>query len=223
MGPNLPPRPVRDRIAAVGAKTAYIDPGGPWENGYRESFNGRFGDALLAGETLYNPREARIPIELWRRHDTAKRPHSALGDRPPPPETVVPMKHGPTMHQLSNWPGQMWLLRNERGFLEIVHDNALGALRLTVNQGRNLHFVGAAKGIRRLGNARRLADESLIRPPPRRRCRQTAQAHRHAGIRGCDGSGTVRAYRRCRERGAVGGAKCPSCWKPSGGSLGTRG
>ncbi len=33
---------VRDRIAAVGAKTAYIEPGSPWENGYCESFNARF-------------------------------------------------------------------------------------------------------------------------------------------------------------------------------------
>ena len=29
----------RDWIAAVGAKTAYIEPGSPWENGYCESFN----------------------------------------------------------------------------------------------------------------------------------------------------------------------------------------
>ena len=29
-------------IATVGAKTAYIEPGSPWENGYVESFNARF-------------------------------------------------------------------------------------------------------------------------------------------------------------------------------------
>lgn len=32
---------VRDWIAAVGAKTAYIAPGSPWENGFIESFNAR--------------------------------------------------------------------------------------------------------------------------------------------------------------------------------------
>jgi transposase InsO family protein len=35
---------VRDWIAAVGAKTAYIEPGSPWENGYCESFNGSDND-----------------------------------------------------------------------------------------------------------------------------------------------------------------------------------
>ena len=38
---------VRQWIAAVGARTAYIEPGSPWENGYCESFNARFRDELL--------------------------------------------------------------------------------------------------------------------------------------------------------------------------------
>lgn len=33
---------VRAWIGAVGAKTAFIEPGSPWENGYCESFNARF-------------------------------------------------------------------------------------------------------------------------------------------------------------------------------------
>ena len=36
-GPEFIARSVRDWIAAVGAKTAYIEPGSPWENGYCES------------------------------------------------------------------------------------------------------------------------------------------------------------------------------------------
>ncbi len=32
---------VREWIAAVGAKTAYIERGSPWENGYCESFNSK--------------------------------------------------------------------------------------------------------------------------------------------------------------------------------------
>jgi len=31
-------------FAAVGTKTAYIEPGSPWENGYIESFNARIRD-----------------------------------------------------------------------------------------------------------------------------------------------------------------------------------
>ncbi len=38
-GPEFIAQAVRDWIAAVGAKTAYIVPGSPWENGYCESFN----------------------------------------------------------------------------------------------------------------------------------------------------------------------------------------
>ena len=40
-GPEFIAEAVRDWIKAVGAKTAYIEPGSPWENGYCESFNGR--------------------------------------------------------------------------------------------------------------------------------------------------------------------------------------
>src|SRR5262249_18035868 len=36
--------------AAVGAKTAYIERGSPWENGYIESFNARLRDELFNGE-----------------------------------------------------------------------------------------------------------------------------------------------------------------------------
>ena len=51
---------VRDWIATVGAKTAYIVPGSPWENGYCESFNARFRDELLSGEIFYTLKEAQI-------------------------------------------------------------------------------------------------------------------------------------------------------------------
>lgn len=89
---------VRDWIKAVGAKTAYIEPGSPWENGYCESFNGRMRDELLNGEIFFSLREAQIIIERWRNHYNTKRPHSALGYRPPAPEAIVPMDRRPIMH-----------------------------------------------------------------------------------------------------------------------------
>ncbi len=46
-GPEFIAKAVRDWIAAVGAKTAFIEPGGPWENGYCESFNSKLRDELL--------------------------------------------------------------------------------------------------------------------------------------------------------------------------------
>ncbi len=77
---------VQDWIRAVGAKTAYIEPGSPWENGYVESFNARLRDELLNGEIFYSLREAEIVIESWRRHYNTIRPHASLGYRPPAPE-----------------------------------------------------------------------------------------------------------------------------------------
>jgi transposase InsO family protein len=97
-GPEFVATTVRDWIAAVGAKTAYIEPGSPWENGYVESFNARFRDELLNGEIFYSLCEAKIVIEQWRVHYNTVRPHSALGYRPPAPETLIPMDRGPVMH-----------------------------------------------------------------------------------------------------------------------------
>lgn len=97
-GPEFVAQAVRDWIAAVGAKTAYIEPGSPWENGYVESFNARFRDELLNREIFYSLREAQIIIEGWRKHYNTKRPHSALGYRPPAPETIVSMEIRPVMH-----------------------------------------------------------------------------------------------------------------------------
>jgi putative transposase len=97
-GPEFIAEAVRDWIKAVGAKTAYIEPGSPWENGYCESFNGRMRDELLNGEIFYSLREAQIIVESWRKHYNTKRPHSALGYRPPAPEAIIPMDQRPIMH-----------------------------------------------------------------------------------------------------------------------------
>ena len=59
-GPEFVAKAVQDWIAGVGAKTAYIERGSPWENGYIESFNARLRDELLNGEIFYTLREAQI-------------------------------------------------------------------------------------------------------------------------------------------------------------------
>ncbi len=97
-GPEFIAQKVRDWITAAGAKTAYIEPGSPWENGYCESFNTRFRDELLNGEIFYCLREPQILIEQWRIHYNTVRPHSSLGYRPPAPESIVPMDQRPKMH-----------------------------------------------------------------------------------------------------------------------------
>jgi len=89
-GPEFVAKAVQKWIHAVGAKTAYITPGSPWENGYVESFNARLRDELLNGEIFYSLKEARIIIESWRRHYNGIRPHSSLGYKAPAPEVWVP-------------------------------------------------------------------------------------------------------------------------------------
>jgi putative transposase len=89
-GPEFVAKAVQKWITAVGAKTAYIAPGSPWENGFIESFNARLRDELLDGEIFHSLREAEVVIESWRRHYDAVRPHASLGYRAPAPEVVVP-------------------------------------------------------------------------------------------------------------------------------------
>jgi putative transposase len=89
-GPEFVAKAVQEWITAVGAKTAYIAPGSPWENGFIESFNARLRDELLDGEIVYSIKEARIVIESWRRHYNTVRPHASLRYKPPAPEVFVP-------------------------------------------------------------------------------------------------------------------------------------
>ena len=89
-GPEFVAKAVQEWVTAVGAKTAYIAPGSPWENGFVESFNARLRDELLDGGIFYSLREAQVVIEGWRRHYNQVRPHASLGCRAPAPEVVLP-------------------------------------------------------------------------------------------------------------------------------------
>lgn len=76
---------LQDWLHQLKVKTAFIEPGSPWENGYNESFNGRLRDECLNGEMFYSLKEAQVIIEDWRRHYNHIRPHSSLGYKPPMP------------------------------------------------------------------------------------------------------------------------------------------
>ena len=89
-GPEFVANRLRQWLTAIGVKTAYIEPGSPWENGYCESFNGTLRDNLLNGEIFYGVKEAQVIVNQWVRHYNTVRPHSALGYRPPAPEVRVP-------------------------------------------------------------------------------------------------------------------------------------
>jgi len=89
-GSEFTAKSLREWLGSLGVKTAYIEPGSPWENGYNESFNGKLRDELLNREIFYSLKEAQVLIEQWRRHYNEVRPHSSLGYRPPAPQVIVP-------------------------------------------------------------------------------------------------------------------------------------
>ena len=98
-GPEFVAKAVREWIAAVGAKTAYIEPGSPWENGYFESFNSKLRDELLNGEIFYTLQEAKSSSRHGDGTTTpfARTPRSAT-DRPhrrsSPKSDQQPMRRG---------------------------------------------------------------------------------------------------------------------------------
>ena len=62
-----------------GIDMAIIEPGKPWQNGCTESFNGKFRDECLSLEWFRSRAEAKVVIEIWRKHYNEVRPHSSLG------------------------------------------------------------------------------------------------------------------------------------------------
>ncbi len=87
--PEFIAKAVREWIVAVGAKTAFIEPGSLWENRYCKGFNSKLRDELLNGEIFYSLAEAKVIIKAWRRYYNTERPHSSPGYRPPTPEAIV--------------------------------------------------------------------------------------------------------------------------------------
>ncbi len=84
--PEFTSKAVRKWLLNLGVTTLYIEPGSPWENGYVESFIGKFRDELLNGEIFDTLLEAKVIIESCRKEYNQLRPHSSLGYRPPATE-----------------------------------------------------------------------------------------------------------------------------------------
>lgn len=79
-GPEFIARSVRTFLAEATIKTLFIEPGSPWQNGYSESFNGRFRDELLNLEVFTSTLEARVLSETWRLEYNQQRRGTLLSD-----------------------------------------------------------------------------------------------------------------------------------------------
>jgi putative transposase len=78
-GPEFIAQAIRDWLSLNGTRTAYIDPGSPWQNGFRESFHGRFRDEFLSCNVFRSVAEARALTEAFRKDYNEQRPHQSLG------------------------------------------------------------------------------------------------------------------------------------------------
>ncbi len=76
-GPEFTAGVVRNWLKLVGAKTLFIEPGSPWENGFIESYNGKMRDEFLNGEIFDTLFEAQVLTDDWGDEYNKRRPHSA--------------------------------------------------------------------------------------------------------------------------------------------------
>jgi len=82
-GTELTSRAILTWCQGSGVAWHYIAPGKPMQNGFVESFNGRFPDECL-NETLFSSlADARIHIAAWKEDYNTQRPHSALNNTTP--------------------------------------------------------------------------------------------------------------------------------------------
>jgi putative transposase len=82
-GPDFVSRAVLRWLSQTQIDTACIDPGKPWQNGSKESFNGKLRDECLGMQWFKNRIDAKILIEEFRRQFNEVRPHSSLGQLTP--------------------------------------------------------------------------------------------------------------------------------------------
>jgi putative transposase len=82
-GTELTAHAMRDWCRLSRIETAFIEPGAPWQNGYSESFNGRFRDEFLTVEQFNTLLEAQVLAEDWRIEYNTYRPHGSLDDLTP--------------------------------------------------------------------------------------------------------------------------------------------
>lgn len=66
-----------------GIRHLLIQPGRPMQNGYIESFNGKFRDECLNEHWFQTLHQAREAISAWRQDYNEVRPHSSIGRIPP--------------------------------------------------------------------------------------------------------------------------------------------
>ena len=82
-GPEFTSRAFMGWAQAHGIRHILIAPGKPMQNGYIESFNGKFRDECLNEQWFQTLSQARAAIAIWRKDYNEVRPHSSWRRMPP--------------------------------------------------------------------------------------------------------------------------------------------
>ena len=110
-GPKFIANALRAWLASASVRTLYIDPGGPWQNSYAETFHSRLRVELLNAELVTRVSEAKHLATQWRLKYNHGRPHSSLGYvapatfaafLPDPPVGATPLPPGSASDRIVN-------------------------------------------------------------------------------------------------------------------------
>ena len=82
-GPEFTSRAFMGWASSHGIQHILIQPGRPMQNGYIESFNGKFRDECLNEQWFETLPQARLVIGDWRKDYNEVRPHGSIGRMPP--------------------------------------------------------------------------------------------------------------------------------------------
>jgi putative transposase len=82
-GPEFTSRAFMAWTHSHGIQHILIEPGKPMQNGYIESFNGKFRDECLNEQWFETLGQARTTVAAWRQDYNEVRPHSSIGRIPP--------------------------------------------------------------------------------------------------------------------------------------------
>ena len=104
-GPEFVAKGIRRWLVQAGVNTLFIAKSSPWENGYVESFNGKFRDELLNGELFLGLEDARWVIDRWRLDNNHRRRHRAIGYKTPAAFTAsCVLQDSATLHPAEHSP-----------------------------------------------------------------------------------------------------------------------
>ena len=82
-GPEFTSRVFMSWAQTHGIRHILIQPGRPMQNGYIESFNGKFRDEHLNESWFETLQQARNAAAIWKQDYNQVRPHSSFGKIPP--------------------------------------------------------------------------------------------------------------------------------------------